>query len=94
MSCGTGKECGAVVISTMHRNPIHRFDGSVACLACDTRLHVSFVRKVHKVGKIVNLDPRNGLIIFPVFGDLANEWAFGRYFRMTPHAFTDAWDAR
>jgi hypothetical protein len=94
LSRATGKERGAIVISTMHRNPIHRFDGSMACLACDTRLHVSFVREVHEVGKIVNLDPWNGLFIFPVFGDLANQWALGRHFRMTSHAFVDAWDAR
>ena len=94
LSCGTGKEGRAIVISTMNRNGIHRFDGSVASLACDTRLYVSFVRKVHKVGKIVNLDPWNGLFVFPILGDLANQWALGCHFRMTSHAFVDAWDAR
>jgi len=94
LSCGTGKEGGTIAIFTMNRNGIHRFDRSVASLACDTRLYVSFVRKVHKVGKIVNLDPWNGLFVFPILGNLANQWALGCHFRMTSHAFVDAWDAR
>ncbi len=53
-------------------NAVHRLYRAVAFLAREPRLDMPLMRKVYIVRKIVNLDPWNGLTIFPISGELQN----------------------
>ncbi len=52
------------------RHSVHPFHGSVTFLTGEVRLDVTLMRKVNKVGNIVNFDPRYRFTIFPVGGQL------------------------
>ena len=50
--------------------------------------------EVDEVRQVVDLDPRDGLFVFPVLVDLANKRAFGGDFVMAPHALIHTGYAR
>ena len=77
------------------RDPIHGLDRSVAFLTGEARFYVALVGKVNEIGNVVNLDPRNGLPVFPEgrqlddFGPLTDI----RQRLVTSHALADAGNA-
>ena len=73
-------------------NPVHCFYRAMTLLAFEACLDVSLMSKVNKVGKVVNLDPRNRFAIFPIGGELHDflTVADARYRFVTSHAFTNA----
>ncbi len=64
-------------------------------LTREIRLDVPLMRKMNKVGNIVNFNPRYRFTIFPVGGQLQDLRTFADtgYRIVTPHAFADAGDA-
>jgi len=65
-------------------------------LALDARPDVPFMRKVNKVGKIVNFNPRYRFTIFPVGGQFQDlrPIADAAYRVVTSHALVDTGYAR
>lgn len=53
-------------------NTIHGLHGTVTFLTLDALLNVPFMRKVNKIGHVVNLDPGNGLTLLPIGCQLKN----------------------
>ena len=48
-------------------------------------LNVTLVREAHKIGKIVNLDPFNRLIVVVSFGDFFDGWTICPYNLVASH---------
>ena len=48
-------------------NAVHGFHWAVAFLTGEPCLDVAFVREMDKVGNVINLDPRNRFLFFPIF---------------------------
>jgi hypothetical protein len=73
-------------------DPVHCLYRAMTLLAFEPRLDVSLMSKVNKVGKVVNLDPRNGFAIFPIGCELHDfvTVADARYRFVTSHTFANA----
>ncbi len=76
-------------------NPVHCLYRAMTLLAFEARLDMSLMRKVNKVGKVVNFDPRNWFAIFPVGDELLNLIAVAdaRDRFVTSHTFANAGNA-
>ena len=74
------------------RHSVHRLHRTVTFLTREVRLDVPLMRKMNKVGNIVNFNPRYRFTIFPVGGQLQDLRTFADtgYRFVTSHAFTDA----
>ena len=73
-------------------NTVHRLYRTVTFLTREACLDVSLMRKVNKVRKVVNFNPRNRFTIFPVSGQLQDlrTFANARYGFVASHAFANA----
>ena len=73
-------------------NTVHRLHRTMTFLTREVRLDVPLMRKMNKVGNIVNFDPRYRFTIFPVGGQLQDLRMFADtgYRVVTSHAFTNA----
>jgi len=72
------------------------FDRPVAGLAFDARLDVAVMPKLDVLGKAMNLDPFDRLLLFPMIFQDSNAFdliVFGRKLRMTAHAEFDGGNA-
>jgi hypothetical protein len=76
----------------LYGNSIHGFHWSVALLALQVCLDVSFVREMHKIRNIMDLDPGYWLLVGKVLCNLDNLGFVSGYRSMTTHAFFDGWD--
>ena len=70
-------------------NDLHRFDRPMTSLAFHTGLDVTFMRKVDKVGQVVNSDPRYGLTVYPVVHQEPDLWPLRRDELVTADALAD-----
>ena len=52
--------------STVHLNSVHSFYRTVTGLTLNIRQYVALVGEVNEIGYVMNLDPGNGLLVFPV----------------------------
>ena len=76
---------------------LHVLDLAVARLTRHPRIHVSHVREVNVLGKLVNPDPWNWLLAVPVSGEELRAWLGGRHNGVAAHAGADrrqAWIRR
>ena len=74
------------------RHSVHRFHGAVTFITGEVGLDVPLMRKMNKVGNIVNFDPRYRFTIFPIGGQLQDfrTFADAGYRVVTSHTFANA----
>ena len=63
----------------------------MAFLAFEFGLDVSLVRKMYKIRGIVNLDPGDRFLVFPILGDFLYLWLVTGNVVMAANTFIDAW---
>ena len=71
---------------------VHRLHRSVAFLTREAGTNMALMRKVHKIRKIVNFNPRDRFTIFPVAGQFQDLRTFANtgYGVVASHAFANA----
>ena len=71
-------------------DPVHGFNRTVAGLTLQPGRHVPFMRKMNKIGQVMDLDPRDGFFVLPKRHQFLDLGPVGGHFLVATSTFVNA----